>query len=319
MNNDAPGRQTISRARTRCSAPRAEKDTLKERRTQSLTPEPVPGRQHTTVQTKSFVDVLGEAGPGKEMAVQTEPSEDCPDPRLFPPVHTGVSVATEIGPGDLFDFDREVAPILEVLVAKTCDQAVMDVVSEEELKAIERQQVRFEQMRNVEVAELQRLEAREARFAAEKHRRLEQERERRSREVDVARKMAARTVAKNTLDSMQQVVLGTMVARSAFVDPVVDEVEHKFIPWLSDAASNVLDEAAVSRQVTEGVVLDALAHRRQQDDAITEERQGLLQTIEEERRRMAELARQQQEAAAAAAAASAASASAAAEQEQDNA
>lgn len=65
--------------------------------------------------------------------------------------------------------------------------------------SIHRQQVRFEQMRNVEVAELQRLEAREARVAAEKHRRLEQERERRSREVDVARKMAARTVAKNTL------------------------------------------------------------------------------------------------------------------------
>lgn len=36
--------------------------------------------------------------------------------------------------GELFDFDIEVAPILQVLMNKTLEQARMEVLEEEELK-----------------------------------------------------------------------------------------------------------------------------------------------------------------------------------------
>ena len=41
----------------------------------------------------------------------------------------------------LFDFDIEVRPLLEVLVGKTVEQALMEVMEEEELAALRRQQV----------------------------------------------------------------------------------------------------------------------------------------------------------------------------------
>ena len=37
---------------------------------------------------------------------------------IFIPMKTGVDVETQIYEGDLFDFDMEVEPILEVLVAR---------------------------------------------------------------------------------------------------------------------------------------------------------------------------------------------------------
>ena len=41
----------------------------------------------------------------------------------------------------LFDFDIEVKPILEVLVGKTIEQALMEVMEEEELANLRAQQV----------------------------------------------------------------------------------------------------------------------------------------------------------------------------------
>ena len=41
----------------------------------------------------------------------------------------------------LFDFDLEVRPLLEVLVGKTVEQALLEVMEEEELASLRRQQV----------------------------------------------------------------------------------------------------------------------------------------------------------------------------------
>lgn len=91
------------------------------------------------------------------------------------------------------------APTVEVLVGKTIDQALLDVVEEAELVQVAAQQEQFEHMRMVKLAEMQRLEAREVRLHEEKQRRLRQARERKEKEVELARKVVARTVAKDSL------------------------------------------------------------------------------------------------------------------------
>jgi predicted RNase H-like nuclease (RuvC/YqgF family) len=68
----------------------------------------------------------------------------------------------------LFDFDLEVEPILEVLVGKTVEQALTEVLEEEELEGLRAQQRRFRELRASEQAELQRLEEQERRLQEEK-------------------------------------------------------------------------------------------------------------------------------------------------------
>jgi hypothetical protein len=49
--------------------------------------------------------------------------------------------------GELFDFDREVEPLLEVLVGKVLEQALAEVLEEEELAAMRAAQAHFEALR----------------------------------------------------------------------------------------------------------------------------------------------------------------------------
>lgn len=73
----------------------------------------------------------------------------------------------------LFDFDREVEPVLEVLVGKTIEQSLEEVMEEEELARLKAQQRAFEELRNNELAEVQRLQEQERRRREEKVRSLE--------------------------------------------------------------------------------------------------------------------------------------------------
>jgi hypothetical protein len=68
----------------------------------------------------------------------------------------------------LFDFDSEVEPILEVLVGKTVEHALTEVLEEEELEGLRAQQRRFRELRESEQAELQRLEEQERRLPEDK-------------------------------------------------------------------------------------------------------------------------------------------------------
>lgn len=67
----------------------------------------------------------------------------------------------------LFDFDLEVEPVLEVLVGKTVEQALTEVLEEEELEGLRVQQRRFQEVRASEQAALQRLEEEERRLQEE--------------------------------------------------------------------------------------------------------------------------------------------------------
>lgn len=68
----------------------------------------------------------------------------------------------------LFDFDREVEPVLEVLVGKTIEQSLEEVMEEEELARLKEQQRAYEELRNNELAEVQRLQEQERRRREEK-------------------------------------------------------------------------------------------------------------------------------------------------------
>lgn len=86
-------------------------------------------------------------------------------------------------------------PILEVLVGKTIEQALLEVMEEEELANLRAQQRRFEELRNAELVETQRLEEQERRHREEKERRMKQQTDVLKKEKETAEKIAARAFA----------------------------------------------------------------------------------------------------------------------------
>ena len=72
------------------------------------------------------------------MKLQTDDFQQKPPTPTYVPKKTGIDKVTQIGDYDLFDYEIEVQPILNVLLSKTCEQALLEVEEETELEEIRR-------------------------------------------------------------------------------------------------------------------------------------------------------------------------------------
>merc|ERR1711937_1102715 len=223
------------------------------------TPEPVAGRAHMDIQTDPYLEEVSDKVPEHSIETQTDEFLDRPASPLFIPIKTGVDKHTQILEGDLFDFELEVEPILDVLVGKTLEQSMMEVMEEEELAELRAHQEEFIQLRNAELAETQRMEEAERRKFEEKERRLKQERERLEKEQILKEKVAAAAFAKNYMAGIESSVLDRLSKMSYFYDPVEREVESEFMPWLGDLALEKLQKAELSSTLSDEVVAAALS------------------------------------------------------------
>ncbi len=252
------------------------------------TPEPVSGRRHIVVQTDTYLEELTDEVPEMEMSTQTDSFMDRPPTPLFVPTKTGLDSATQIEPGDLFDFDFEVEPLLEVLVGKTLEQGLMEVCEEEELAAMRAHQDHFEQIRNAELVATQRMEAAEKRKVEEKERRLAQERARVEREKVVCQKVAASTFARGYLSGIMESVFDKLYDTGFFYDPVEKEVADIFMPWLVEEAATSMNNRAVAAAAVEKVVLQAIVQDAQQKEAAEQERTAALEAARAEEAQQAQ-------------------------------
>jgi hypothetical protein len=145
--------------------------TMLERKKKQLeidVPKPPKGRENLGVNTSPVRSTIRPKPLTFEMGVQIDLYIDRPQTPLFWPKYTGIDQITQIEDGDLFHFDEEVEPILNVLLSKVLEQSRMEVLEEEEIKEMKRKQREFEEIRNRELAEVQKLEDKEERELAEK-------------------------------------------------------------------------------------------------------------------------------------------------------
>lgn len=224
-------------------------------------PEAVEGRKHMDVQTELYLEELSDRVEEADVEVQTDAFLDRPPSPMFVPAKTGVDITTQILDGDLFDFDIEVKPILEVLVGKTVEQALLEVMEEEELANLRSQQRAFEELRNAELVEQQRLEEQERRHREEKERRMRQQREIAKKEKETSDKIAARAFAQSYLADLVPTVFGTLSDNGYFYDPVERDLEQGFMPWLMDQVTDHLKKSELGRMVLDGILREVISKR----------------------------------------------------------
>jgi len=248
--------QKQQEARRRAIARKRATEQLKPR-----TPEAIEGRKHMDVQTELYLEELTDRVEEADISTQTDAFLDRPPTPLYIPAKTGVDVATQILEGELFDFDIEVKPILEVLVGKTVEQALLEVMEEEELSNLRAQQRRFEELRNAELVETQRLEEQERRHREEKERRMRQQMDVLKKEKETTEKIASRAFAQSYLQDLVPSVFGTLQDHGYFFDPVERDIESKFMPWLMDSVEKDLSKARLARAVLDTLIREMVAKR----------------------------------------------------------
>lgn len=225
------------------------------------TPEPVEGRKHVDVQTELYLEEIADRVIEVDMECQTDAFLDKPPTPLFIPAKTGKDVATQILEGELFDFDLEVKPMLEVLVGKTIEQSLLEVTEEEELADLKASQRAYEELRNVELAEVQRLEEQERRHREEKERRRQQQWQVAHKHKETAEKIAARAFAQRYLADLLPSVFGSLRDGGYFYEPIERDIEIGFLPWLMNEVDKTMEYNMMGRTVLDMLIREVVEKR----------------------------------------------------------
>ncbi|PBC28608.1 Radial spoke head protein [Apis cerana cerana] len=215
-------------------------------------PPPVPGRKHEPVQTEIYLEELLEKPDEVEVATQTDYFLDKPLSPKYCPQKVGEDASTQIEPGDLFDFDFEVQPILEILVGKTIEQALMEVLEEEEIAALKEQQRKFLELRAMEKAETRRLEEQERRLREEKDQRLKQYEDSMIAQRETEERIAAATLLTGYIAELLPAVLEGLKMSGFLLDEIKADVEDGFMPWLMREVKKEIGHMVESREVLMG-------------------------------------------------------------------
>jgi len=149
----------------------------------------------------------------------------------YQPQKTGVDETTQVEDGELFIFDFEVEPILEVLINKTLEQSIMEV--EEEFEVDQMTAFKREWMKRQEAM----MKDWEAQVAEEwvrwgqKEEVLKMKREEKRREAQVLLKIQALAVAKAHLKSLVPNAVQKL-QEEAFPDSKVVAITRDFMPQI---------------------------------------------------------------------------------------
>ena len=133
---------------------------------------------------------------------------DKPPTPKYIPLPPGVDVDTQVEDGELFDFELEVKPILEVLVGRSLVQARYELIEEHERQEYIKHKVEYEQEREFELNNLQRMEASKIRRVNEQNRRENQVIQKAKYDIVIQKKLYSKVFAKQHLESLKKRTLG---------------------------------------------------------------------------------------------------------------
>ena len=189
-----------------------------------------------------------------DIATATETFIERPPTPLLIESEKGIDVETQVGQGDLFNFDLEVRPIIKVIVQHTILRSLAEVHEEVEIENIKKHKDRFEVERNTILAELQRLEAKTQRSYEEIKRRNAQRKAVKNEIKELNRTIASRGFSEFYATDVILHAMDLLEERGMFYDEVEKEVNDLFLPWLSKEISNSINSQTFIKEIQEKTI-----------------------------------------------------------------
>ncbi|KAF7253940.1 hypothetical protein EYD10_00414 [Varanus komodoensis] len=221
----------------------------------------IESKTRVEVQTELYLEEIADRIIETDMECQTDTFVERPDTPLFVPQKTGADASTQIEEGEIFEFDIEVKPMLEVLVGKTIEQALVEVMEEEELANLRAHQYAYHELRNAEIAEMYRLEEQERRHKEEKERRKMQQTEIQDKQTRVSEKVAARAFALQYLSNLIPSVFTNLQKKGFFYDQIESDVEEGFLPYLMNEAEEIMQKRIHGRVMADWIISEVVGKK----------------------------------------------------------
>lgn len=176
-----------------------------------------------------------------------------PPPEQYQPQKTGVDEMTQVEDGELFVFDYEVEPILEVLINKTLEQSIMEVEEEYELDQMTAFKTEWMKRQEAMMKDWQEQVAQEWARDSEKEEVLKLKREEKRREAQVLLKIQAMAAAKAHLKNLVPNAVKSL-QEEAFPDLKGMAVTRDFLPKILTEVRQQVQ----SRSSAQGMITDVL-------------------------------------------------------------
>uniref|UniRef100_W8B6Q7 Radial spoke head protein 3-B n=1 Tax=Ceratitis capitata TaxID=7213 RepID=W8B6Q7_CERCA len=223
------------------------------------TPPPVNGRRHEVIQTEKYLEELLQRPPEFSVDTQTDLFLEKPPEPPYVPAKVGVDVATEIADGELFHFDAEAQPIIDILVDSCIEQSMLEVAHEQEIAALRQKQAEFLAKREAELAELRRLEAEELRLQAEKERRLQQDSIAKELDEEMQKSVTAAKLLQGHIAGLLPEVLDNL-------EPATDAAKKEHLmktiaPWLTVEVAEEVGHIVDSREILTVIIQEIIKQR----------------------------------------------------------
>lgn len=187
--------------------------------------------------------------------VEAQTDEFLPEtpPEQYQPQKTGMDVSTQVEDGELFHFDKEVDPILDVLINKTLEQSIMEVEEEHEFTRMSEFKGEWHERQKVMMANWVKC-VDEERFLWQKKEEIKaQAREQKRREARVLLKIQALAVAKQHLSGLVSTTVSNM-KEIAFPDMQGMAIDRLFLPQLFSRVKQEVQSIQEARQHTDELI-----------------------------------------------------------------
>jgi hypothetical protein len=190
-----------------------------------------------------------------EADTQIDTLLNLPPLETFVPLKTGVDESTQVeDTNELFDFDLEVSPLLEVIVRKTLEQALLEVCAEYEIGNIQSNIQQFETQKENEQKWIQDQEHLLRNEIERKNKTKNEMLDIKRKEKDMKSKVAGVLMVRQLMPSVMEIITTSHIKSGAWIDinrthsslSLSDVVEKCFI-----FAENV----ATSTEVLDGIFI----------------------------------------------------------------
>jgi len=200
--------------------------------------------------------------PPKIAETQTDIFQTRPDTPEYVPRKTGVDVETQVEDvRDLFRFDEEVESLLNVICAKTLEQALFEVQREAELVNLHDECNRFEEIR---VQEQHWLKAKELQTVAESYTKdlaLKALKAEQGSQWVVRAKVAGLEAARQMLPAMLDEICDELYTSGEWKDPQQHDIDTVYLSDVTQAACSNIDLFNKAQMLVDEILLLAFEGR----------------------------------------------------------
>jgi len=159
------------------------------------------------MQTEKFLEEITDEVKERDMCTQTDHIFDLNIPHFFCPTKFGLDIETQIEPWELFDFDRDVEPIVSSVIGKILEQSLFETLEEMELDSLREQQYAYDERHRQNLMRLHRLYERERKVTEERERLILQRVKEASQESEVENRIGANHFVLTYLGGIASAVL----------------------------------------------------------------------------------------------------------------